>query len=125
MVAPSALADTVTPPMVLPDGDLITPDRIASASAAGATIVMANAAARRTSACLVMASSPSMFHGHVRLRRHRLEISDDGVDLRRLELMLEARHVRGAVRDHLAQHIVASAGAVARQDGPDRRGGMQ
>ena len=63
MVAPSALADTVTPPIVSPDGNLITPDRIASASAAGATIVTANAAARRTNVSFFMASSPQCFSG--------------------------------------------------------------
>src|SRR5437764_1000664 len=48
-------------------------------------------------------------------RRDGLEVCDDGVDLRRLEVMFEARHPRGAVADDLAHHVVLTAKRLARE----------
>src|SRR5260370_37914394 len=41
--------------------------------------------------------------------RHGLEVLHDRVDLCRLEMILEARHARGAVCDYLAHDVVLAA----------------
>src|SRR5712691_925112 len=48
-------------------------------------------------------------------RRHGLEVGNDGVDLRRLELILESRHARRAVGDDVAHDLVAAAGGILGQ----------
>src|SRR5207302_7792978 len=45
----------------------------------------------------------------VRGLRDRLDVRDDGVDLGRLEVMLEAGHARRAVRDEAAQRELLPA----------------
>src|SRR5262245_13019030 len=48
-------------------------------------------------------------------RGYGLEVRGDGRDLCGLEMMLEARHARGAVADHLAHHVFLPAERFARK----------
>src|SRR5256885_16037757 len=103
MVCPSALADTLTPPIASPAADLIVPvSRTSAASAVTGTkasVRPARTLANVNQGALVMAFLPS---GSARLgrrlrRRYGLEVGDDRVDLGALEGMLEAGHRGRAV----------------------------
>src|SRR5262245_16007998 len=98
MVCPSALAETVTPPIGSPDADLIVPLSTTSAAAAlhgrRAARPSANRLANAKHRRFVMASL--LVAGLALRRRHGLEVGDDGVDLGAVEMMLESRHARGA-----------------------------
>src|SRR3954468_173724 len=112
MVPPCGFADTMTPPIASPADDLMLPLRMASAAWAGAgaaSSATANTLIPRIKDVLRMASLLRCGRGN------GLEIGDDGVDLRRLEMMLEARHARRAIADHLAHDIVLPAERLARQ----------
>src|SRR5215831_28505 len=104
MVAPSALAMTVTPPIFSPDAEVTAPDRIASAATAG-TVASARSATdadrmNRMGRLLVErcsvgigAAAAAPRRGRARgIRRHGLQIADDRVDLLRLEVVFKARH---------------------------------
>src|SRR5215470_3000344 len=113
-VAPAALADTVTPPIFSPAAEATVP--LSSASAAGAVVGTAASPAMASHpariflmTCLPGCRSPS---GR---RRNGLQIGDDGVDLRRLELIFEAWHAARAVADDAAHHLVAAARGIPRQ----------
>src|SRR6476661_163928 len=107
MVAPSALAETVTPPIVSPAADLIEPERMTSAANAAGTFIVsakpATAARLATFRMCFIARSPlarSMRSGGCGGRRRRgrrrqsLDVGDDRVDLIGREMILEARHIR-------------------------------
>src|SRR4051812_44098882 len=136
MVEPSALAETVMPPSASPPADLMAPDRIWSAACAsiGTSAVVASARASRAPAAVrgllsCMVSSPnricfSCFRSLVasarlaafgRRLRQLPEISHDGGDLVGIEVVLEARHPRRAVRDHVAHDVLTPAGRGHRQ----------
>src|SRR5262244_2555213 len=68
-----------------------------------------------------MAWSPWAFSARRWLRRqHGLQVRDNGIDLLRLEVELEARHARRAVHDHLAHHVLAAAAGFFRQGRAER-----
>src|SRR5262245_52530514 len=70
-----------------------------------------------------MASSPWDRSARRWLRRRQgFQVRYDGVDLRRLEIELEARHARRAVEDHLAYYLVAAASGFLRQRRTKGRG---
>src|SRR6266851_3870691 len=140
MVAPSALAETVTPSSFSPAAEVIDP--LSSASAARADIgmnaVAANPAAAmaakvkpfvfpRLFACLFACLMAFSLRVPIRSSRrwrgwirgwHGFQVRDDRIDLGRLELKLEARHARGSVADELAHDVLLAAERVLRQDRP-------
>src|SRR5260370_21830042 len=129
MVAPSGLAETVTPPIFSPAADVMAPLRMASAAKAGAKggtrAVMRAAAMQADRVNRVVSSFEFLLigawaaagarrrGGGRRRRRHGLEIGHDRVDLGRLEMNLEAGHARRAVGYHLAHHARVAALRVA------------
>src|ERR1700734_345125 len=125
MVPPSGLADTVTPPMVLPSGDLTVPLKSASAKAGTETRIAATAERVATikprrigfSMILVGIARRAGFDRRrcVGRRGNGFDIGDDGVDLRRLEVIFEARHARRAVADDLAHDVGLAAERIHRQ----------
>src|SRR5689334_21685911 len=144
MVAPSAFAETVTPPSLSPAGPAIAPDRIASAAWAGTSIVVVASAATRPASltparvieCLpvglavVLIGLAAFALGRRRrlgrARRHGPEIGRDGGDLRLAEVVLEARHARRAVGDDLAHAVLVAARRFAREHrGELRRGELR
>src|SRR5258708_16838345 len=121
MVAPAALAETVTPPSFSPAADAIDPLSRPSAACAvsGMNVVAANPAAAMAArvkplvglkviACFISFSlrvpirSTRRRRGWIR-RWHGFQIRDDRIDLGRLELKPQARHAGGSGADELAQ----------------------
>src|SRR5712691_7466523 len=128
MVAPSALAETVTPPILSPAADVMVPDRSASArtsavdETSAATRVASEKPAhfmKRLPCMQLVGSARRRIWRHGRRSRNGLQVGRDGGDLRLVELMLEARHARRAVGDHLAHHRFLSAARVLRQRRPE------
>src|SRR5580704_4064042 len=125
MVPPSGLADTVTPPMALPSGDLMVPLNSASAKAGTETRMAATAVRVATikprrigfSMVLVGVARRAGFDRRRRVGRrgNGFDIGDDGVDLGRLEVIFEARHARRAVADDFAHDVGLAAERVHRQ----------
>src|SRR5438552_3391504 len=68
--------------------------------------------------CESYSSGFSLFLGVRCGRRHRSHISDDRIDLRRLEVILERGHALAAVDDEGAHHLVVPAGRGLVQHGP-------
>src|SRR5579883_886873 len=113
MVPLSGLADTVTPAMAFPSTDLTVPLNSASAKVGAATPSAVAAASEATTRLRTLRMSVSVFliglarrAGPARCRRgpgcwNRLDISDNRVDLGRLEVVLEAGHARRAIADEL------------------------
>src|SRR6266852_9174553 len=95
MVAPSALAETVTPPIFSPAAETTVPLRIGSparASGEARTVAtMAQSATRKACARDMAFLLRSAVGGQ------RLHIDDDRVDLVRREMILEAGHARRPV----------------------------
>src|ERR1043166_6285521 len=118
MRPPSALAETVTPPIFSPAADVIAPVRSASACAAPETPSTAAIAIRlepirlepirlepiRLALLHVMAFSVLVLQVLV-TRLEGLEIGGDGGDLLCTVGVFEARHARRAVRDGLAHDL--------------------
>src|SRR5258705_127873 len=100
MVPPSAFADTATPPIFSPPGEVTVPASWACAAKASEP--------RKPISSLMTSSS-------IGLRRDALQIGDDRVDLLRLEVVLESRHFRRAVGDEHAQRLVLALERRARQ----------
>src|SRR5580704_9824164 len=107
MVAPSALAETVTPPSFSPAADVMDPLSSASAACAdsGINAVAANPAAAMAAkvkrfACFMSVSLGMSIRSTCRRRIwgwHGLQVRGDRIDLGGLELKLEAWHARGSV----------------------------
>src|ERR1700722_16810970 len=129
MVAPSALAETVTPPSFSPVADVIEPLSSASAACAeiGTRAVAANPAAAiaasvKPFACRMSSSPFGVLIRSARDRRgrgrrwHGFQIRNDGTDLGGLELKLEARHPRRPIADDLAHDVLLTVERVLRQD---------
>src|SRR5271170_684293 len=139
MVAPSAFAETVTPPMASPAADLMVPLKSASAKAGAARQNEAAAATARFATTrphalrigfsmlmrLIGLAGATALAGFGRGRRcgNCLDVGDDGVDLRRFELDLKTRHVRAAVADDVAHDLGLAAERRARQHRRKRRVG--
>src|SRR6185436_846184 len=118
MVPPAGFADTMTPPIASPADDLMLPLRIASAALSRTGTprsATTNAPTARVNGVLRMASLLRCG------RRDGFQVGDNGVNLRRLEMVLEARHARRAVADHLAHHSVLPAERLPRQRRPIQR----
>src|SRR6266700_3172739 len=124
MVAPAALAETVTPPIFSPAADVTVP--VSRASAASAALVAKIAALSAVASAirlipmrlralamaflLVVFARRTLRPCRCRLRRrsrHGLEISRDRGDLIGVVGIFEARHARRAVGDDVADHILA------------------
>src|SRR5215510_1541991 len=102
MVWPSALAETVTPPIFSPTVDVTVPFRMMSPARAGAGRVVSNAMRAIVETCArVIGVSPGIFRSALFSGRQRLRIGGNCVDLSGGEMMLEARHAWRAVCDHL------------------------
>src|SRR5678815_479194 len=102
IVEPSSLAETVTPSSFWPDWAVTAPLNIWSAAKAGsARANAADAQARRDARFLFIEVLLFLqFVGGAHGRRgNGSGISDDCVDLRRLQVVLECRHALGAVDD--------------------------
>src|SRR5579883_69757 len=110
MVVPSALADTVTPPMLPPEADFTVPLMSPSAAAAIAGRINESAVPNArpvaklpsllvrviagSSDCLLVRLARRGIRGAARRRcRQSLQIGDDGPDLVRLQTQLEPGHV--------------------------------
>src|SRR5450432_582554 len=135
MVAPSALAETVTPASFSPAAEVIDPLSSASAACAdsGMNAVAAKPAAAmaakvkllayRSLACL-MAFSLRVPIRSTRRRRgrirgwHSFQVRDDRTDLGGLELKPKARHARGSGADEFAHDVLLAVERVLRQDRP-------
>src|SRR5216684_5883374 len=135
MVAPSALAETVTPASFSPAVDVIDPLSSASAACAdiGTSAVAANPAAAMAAkvklfayplfACLMAFSLRGPIRSTRRWRGwtgrwHSFEVRDDRTDLSRLELKPEARHARRSGADELAHDVFLAVERILRQDRP-------
>src|ERR1700719_1080303 len=130
MVAPSALAETVTPASFSPAAEVIDPLSSASAACAdiGMSAVAANAAAAMAAkvklfACLMSSSlrvpirSTRRWRGWIRCW-HGFQVRDDRIDLGGLELELEAGHARGSGADELAHDVLLAVERILRQQRP-------
>src|SRR5262249_34781062 len=116
MVWPSALAETVTPPIFSPTVDVTVPLRMMSPARAGAGRVVSNAMRAIVETCArVIGVSPGIFRSALFSRRQRLQIGGNCVDLSRRKMMLEARHAWRAVCDHLAHEFGPAVERLARQ----------
>src|SRR5262249_31174016 len=116
MVLPSALAETVTPPIFSPTADVTMPLRMTSPAKAGAGRVVSNAMRAIVETCArVLRVSPWNFRSALFSRRQRLQIGGNCVDLSRREMMLEAWHAWRAVCDHLAHEFSPAVERLARQ----------
>src|SRR6516164_1381597 len=103
MVEPSRLADTVTPSSFCPEGETMVPLSIRS-EAFAATAASRDAAA--SSALVVFIGLPLSKVPRWRAgRRHGSHVSDNGVDLVGLEVVLERRHAVGAVDDERSHRV--------------------
>src|SRR5260370_339965 len=135
MVAPSALAETVTPASFSPAADVIDPLSRVSAACAdiGTNAVAANPAAAMAAkarlfayllfACLMGISLRVPIRSTRRWRGwagrwHSFEVRDDRTDLGGLELKPEARHARGSGADELAHDVLLAVERILRQDRP-------
>src|SRR5437588_506063 len=100
MVPPTGLAETVTPPSFSPAADVTAPLRTASACARAGMLTAAATMANRQFRVRFMGSSPVVLVSSTLAGcRDRLEVRDNRIDLRRLEMILEARHAGRAVGD--------------------------
>src|SRR6266852_5896594 len=128
MVAPSALAETVTPPILSPAADVMVPNR--SASARTSAVDETSAATRPASVrparfmkrlpCMrLIGSARRRIWRHGRRSRNGLQVGRDGGDLRLVEMVLEPGHARRAVGEHLAHHAFLPAERVLRQRRPE------
>src|SRR5215475_7617046 len=135
MVAPSALAETVTPPIFSPDADVMVPARSASAQAAlaarvptamaitlvpascRAVIIMAFLRGRSLRNSLLLTCGGRHREGLV-AHRQGLHIGRDGGNLVGVVGVLESRHARRAVGDDLADRLLAAAGTLLVELGP-------
>src|SRR3954453_18771307 len=111
----------MTPPIACPSDDLMLPFMTMSAALSvvgAASRAAAIAAPARIDRVLVMVSLLR------RGRRDCLEIGDDGVNLRRREMMPETGHSRRAVADDLSHHVVLPAERLARERRPVERAGQ-
>src|ERR1700693_5002365 len=136
MVAPSALAETVTPESFSPAADVIDPLNSASAACAdsGMSAVAANPAAAMVTNVKLF-GGPRVFAGLMsfslrvsicsarrrcgRIRCwHGFQVRDDGIDLGGLELKPKARHARGSGADGPPHEVLLAAERVLRQDRP-------
>src|SRR5439155_14549882 len=108
MVEPSSLAETVTPSSFWPDRAVIAP--LSSGSAACAAVAASRDVAHARSKDWALLIGVSLFLRFVRRHGNGSHISDDCIDLSRLEVILERRHAVGAVDDEGAHDLVVPAG---------------
>src|SRR5215831_10659563 len=108
MVEPSRLADTVTPSSFCPEAEAIVP--LSSRSEAIAAIAASSDAAAKSALVVFICLPLSGIPGRRAGRRHGSHVSDDGVDLVWLEVVLERGHAVGAVDDEGAHHVVVAGG---------------
>src|SRR4051812_296369 len=113
MVEPSSLAETVTPSSFCPDCDVIAPLRIWSAANAGSASANAAEAQAKSEAkfLFIVVLLFLRFVGGAHNRRgNGSGVSNDGVDLGRLQVILEPGHAVGAVLDKCAHDAVVTGG---------------
>src|SRR5262245_2695003 len=108
MVEPSRLADTVTPSSFCPVGETIAP--LSGRSEAYAAIAASSDAAAKSALVVFIGLPLSGIPGRRAGRRHGSHVSDDGVGLVGLEVVLSMRHAVGAVENEGAHHVVVAAG---------------
>src|SRR6266853_2016253 len=108
MLEPSILADTVTPSSFCRDCAAIVP--LNNRSAAWAVVAANRAAAHARSKDCALLIGASLFLRFVRRHGNASQVSDDRIDLRRFEVILERGHAVGAVDDESAHDLVVPAG---------------
>src|SRR3982074_275981 len=119
MVPPTGFAETVMPPSFSPPAAVIVPLKMASASAVAGTIMAAALIRKMKRRAPFMCRLPlfSFLADRSSCGRggDRFQIRDDGLDLGRLEMILEAGHAGRAVADDVSHHGLLTAGRILRQ----------